>query len=509
MPDTSPDDRTLPGTRRRCLVTGATGYVGGRLAPALVTAGFDVTVLVRRPERVRDLPWASSVRLCAGDAEDRAALRDALDGVHTAFYLLHSIGTGTDFVAREERTAIAFAEEALAAGVSQIVYLGGLANDGALSAHLSSRVAVGQALRSTGVPVLELRAGVILGSGSASFEMLRYLTERLPVMVAPRWIDNRIQPIAIADVVSILGRAAALPRPVDAVCDIGGPDVLTYRQMMTRYAQIAGLRRRWIVPVGVLTPKLSSHWVGLVTPVPASLAKPLVRSLINEAFCDPAHPLLPELSAGDTISFDDAVRRALVRQVSGEVQTRWSDANGVGAVDWALPSPADPDWSGGTTLSDSRRRTTDASAASLWAAVCCIGGDTGWYGSDWAWQARGFIDRIFGGVGLRRGRRDPHHLRVGDAVDFWRVEVHEPQQHLRLRAEMRLPGDAWLEFTIVDHGTHREIRQDAWFHPRGLWGLAYWYAVAPFHTFVFPGMLRGIVADAEGRDAAQQAPAAA
>lgn len=481
---------------RRCLVTGATGYVGGRLAPALLAAGLDVAVLVRRPARVATLPWAAAAHVCAGDAEDRTAVRAALDGVHTAYYLLHAIGTGEDFVERERRVATTFAEAARDAGVAQIVYLGGLANDRDLSAHLSSRVAVGEALRSTGVPVLELRAGVILGSGSASFEMLRYLTERLPVMIAPRWVENHIQPIAIADVVEILVRAARLGAPLAQVCDIGGPDVLTYRRMMMRYAEIAGLRRRRILEVGVLTPTLSSHWVGLVTPVPASLAKPLVRSLINEAVCDPSRALPPALHLDEPISFDEAVRRALRRQAAGEVETRWSDASGAGVVDWALPAPSDPTWSGGTTLVDRRTVVTDVPAEALWRAIERIGGDTGWYGSDWAWQLRGILDRFVGGVGLRRGRRHPEHVRVGDAVDFWRVEVRESPMHLRLRAEMRLPGDAWLEFRVIDGGDRREVVQEAWFHPRGLWGLAYWYSVLPFHTFVFPGLLHGLVASA-------------
>lgn len=467
--------------------------------PLLVDAGYDVSVLVRRPERVASLAWAPRVRLCAGDAVDAEAVRAALEGVHTAFYLLHSIGTGPDFDSHERQMADTFAAAAADAGVTQIVYLGGLANDDALSQHLSSRVAVGEALASHGIAVLELRAGVILGSGSASFEMLRYLTERLPVMVAPRWIDNRIQPIAVADVLGYLAAAAGLDQPVKAVCDIGGPDVITYREMMERYAQLAGLHRRHIIRVGVLTPQLSSHWVGLVTPVPSNLAKPLVRSLINDAVCAPEHPVHPALARDELITFDDAVQRALRTEASGAVQTRWSDANGSGDVDWALPAPSDPEWSGGTTLEDARRVHTTANRDALWAAVECIGGTTGWYGADWAWGLRGFADRITGGVGLRRGRRDPHHVRVGDAVDFWRVEAHEPGQRLRLRAEMRLPGDAWLEFTIESADTGLDLVQRAWFRPRGLLGLAYWYTLAPFHAFVFPGMARGIVEAAEAR----------
>ncbi|MEU8921948.1 SDR family oxidoreductase [Kitasatospora sp. NPDC048545] len=483
-------------TGRRCLVTGATGYIGGRLVPELLAAGYRVRCLARDPGRLRDQPWRAEVEAAPGDVTRPETLDGAFDGVDVAYYLVHSLGTGADFEDTDRRAARAFGRAAAAGGVTRIVYLGGLLPAGVpeaeLSPHLRSRAEVGRVLRSAGVPTAELRAAVIIGSGSASFEMLRYLTERLPVMVTPRWVDTRIQPVAVRDVLSYLVGAAALPPEVDRAFDIGGPDVLTYRTMMLRYARAAGLPRRVILPVPVLSPALSSLWVGLVTPVPGPLARPLVESLRHEVVCH-EHDIarwIPDPPAGLT-GFDRAVELALHRIRDAGVTTRWSSASLPGAP--SDPLPTDPDWAGGSLYQDLRERRVATAPAAVWRVVEGIGGDNGWYSLPYAWALRGILDRLVGGVGLRRGRRDRHHLRVGDALDFWRVEEIEPGRLLRLRAEMRLPGLAWLELRVTpdgDGGTR--YRQRALFHPHGLAGHAYWWSMAPFHGLVFGAMARNI-----------------
>ena len=483
-----------------CLVTGATGYVGGRLVPELLRAGYRVRVLARTPQKLRDVPWAGQVEVAAGDAEDAAAVAAAMSGVDVAYYLMHSIQEGAGLEAAELRVVQVFGRAAREAGVGRIVYLGGLAPDvppAEMSPHMRSRFAVGEELRSSGVPTVEFRASVIIGSGSASFEMLRYLTERLPAMTTPRWVRQQTQPIAIRDILRYLVLAAELPPEVSRAFDVGGPQVLTYEEMMQRYAAVAGLRKRLIIPVNVLSPGLSSHWVNLVTPVPRAIARPLVQSLRHPAVArehdiaqwipDPAEGLLP---------FDEAVRLALLRIKEADVATRWTNASTPGAP--SDPLPSDPDWAGGTLYTDVRELSCAAPPEQLWAAVEAIGGETGWYAGDILWRIRGLGDRLIGGVGLRRGRRDPHVLQVGDAVDFWRVEERVAPSLLRLRAEMKLPGLAWLEFTITPEGpTGSRLRQRAVFVPHGLTGQAYWWSVAPFHGFVFPGMARHIVQRAE------------
>ncbi len=489
------------------LVTGATGYVGGRLVGYLLAEGHQVRVLVRDAAKLAHTEWRSKVDVVEGDALDHTALAAAMDGVRTAYYLLHSLQQGSDLEAAERRMAEAFARAAGDAGIDRIVYLGGLAPDlptDRMSPHMRSRHQVGALLRTSGVSVIELRASVIIGSGSASFEMLRYLTERLPAMITPRWVRTRTQPIAIRDVLRYLVLSADIPVEVSRAFDIGGPDVLTYEEMMHRYAADAGLTRRIILPINVLTPELSSHWINLVTPVPRAIARPLVRSLRHPAVCR-EHDIarwIPDPPNG-LINFDEAVRLALTRVKEAQVATRWSDAATPGVP--SEPLPSDPTWTGGTLYSDVREVRTTATTEDLFAAIERIGGESGWYSSQFLWRTRGLIDRLAGGVGLRRGRRDPERLSVGDAVDFWRVEEYIPNEIVRLRAEMLMPGRAWLEFTVQDEGATRLMRQRAVYWPHGLAGHAYWWGVAPFHAFVFPPMARHIVEHAEQRTAGVRA----
>jgi uncharacterized protein YbjT (DUF2867 family) len=497
---------------RLCLVTGATGYIGGRLVPELLAAGHRVRVMARHPDRLRDHPWIGDVEVVQADAGDPASLGAALDGVGVAYYLIHSLGTNA-FEHTDRETARTFAAAVRTAGVRRLVYLGGLvpADGGGedLSPHLRSRHEVAEILLGSGVPTVVLRAAVIIGSGSASFEMLRYLTERLPAMVTPRWLRTRIQPIAIRDVLRYLVAAATLPPDVHRSFDVGGPDVLTYKQMMQRYAKVAGLPPRLIVPVPVLTPKLSSLWVGLVTPVPSSIARPLVESLRNEVVAGDRDIAdhVPD-PPGGLIGFDRAVQLALARIQDADVATRWSSASVPGAP--SDPLPTDPDWAGGSLYVDRRTRPVRASPAALWRVIEGIGGEHGWYSFPLAWRVRGLADRLVGGVGLRRGRRDQERVYVGETIDFWRVEEREAGRRLRLRAEMRLPGLAWLELGVREDperapGTTYEQR--ALFHPRGLLGHLYWWSVAPFHGIVFGGMARNIARAAERLDAAGQSSA--
>jgi uncharacterized protein YbjT (DUF2867 family) len=486
------------GQGRLALVTGVTGYIGGRLVPELLGAGWQVRALARHPEHLRDRPWFGDVQVIRGDAGDPHTAQRAAAGVHVAYYLIHSLAAGRRFEHRDRHTALVFARAAREAGVSRIVYLGGLyPEDEELSAHLESRKEVGDILLNSSVPTAMLRAAVILGSGSASFEMLRYLTERLPVMVVPHWVRTRIQPIAIRDVLRYLVAVAALPPEVNRGFDIGGPDVLTYRQMMQRYAKVAGLPRRLILPLGVVAPGVSSRWVGLITPVPTTLARPLMEGLIHEVVCkeDDIRRYVPDPAEG-LIGFEAAVGLALKRIGEADVATRWASASTPGAP--SDPMPSDPQWAGGDLYLDERSCSIAAPREALWRVIEGIGGEHGWYSWGLAWQVRGWLDRISGGPGLRRGRRDPFDLEVGDTVDWWRVEEVEANRMLRLRAEMRVPGLAWLDLAVEqdeDGGT--VFRQKAYFHPHGLFGQLYWWSVTPFHGIIFGGMLRNIARAAE------------
>ncbi len=481
----------------RILVAGSTGYLGGRLVPELLAAEHEVRCLARRPERLRDAEWREQVEVVQGDVSDPDTLADAMAEVEVAYYLIHSIGAGA-FEELDRKAANNFATAAAAAGVRRIVYLGGLGPEDAASPHLRSRTEVGRILLDGAVDTIVLRAAVVIGSGSASFEMLRYLTERLPAMVTPRWVNTRIQPIAVRDVLRYLVATAALPAGLNRTFDIGGPDVLTYGDMMQRYAAVAGLRRRIIVPVPVLSPTLSGHWVGLVTPVPNAIARPLIESLRYEVVCteDDLRDLVPDPPTG-RISYDEALRLALQRIRDAKVTTRWSAASWPGAP--SDPLPSDPDWAGGSLYVDERSVPVHAEPDRLWRVIEGIGGENGWYSWSLAWAVRGWLDRLVGGVGLRRGRRDRQHLMVGETVDFWRVEELQRGTLLRLRAEMRLPGLAWLEL-CVDPATDTAsatYRQRAVFHPRGLAGHLYWWSLRPFHGVIFGGMSRSIARAAE------------
>jgi len=481
----------------RVLVTGATGYIGGRLVPRLIAAGHQVTCLTRDARRLRDVPWRDQVDVVTADVVSGDGLTEALTGIDVAFYLVHSLNSRR-FEDLDRQAAQHFALAAAQCDLGRIIYLGGPQPPEHASAHLRSRAEVADILLASGVPTVVLRAAVILGSGSASFEMLRYLTERLPLMITPRWVTNRVQPIAVRDVLRYLVEAVDLPAGINRGFDIGGPDVLTYADLMHHFAAVAGLRRRVIMPLRVLTPRLSAHWVGLVTPVPHAIARPLVASLAHEAVCHEhdIDALIPPPPTG-LIGVDEALQLAQAKVRDAAVETRWSGAVWPGAASPADPLPSDPDWSGGSVYRDVRSRASSAPPEQLWRVIESVGGANGWYSFPLAWAVRGWLDRAVGGAGLNRGRRDPAHLRLGEALDFWRVDEISPGRLLRLRAEMRLPGVAWLELCAEPTGDgHSRYRQKATFVPHGLAGHLYWAMVWPFHAVVFGGMARNITARA-------------
>jgi len=474
----------------RVLVTGATGYIGGRLVSRLCKHNYQVRCFARAAERLRGR-FDANVEIVEGDIADEAALSRALEGCDAAFYLVHSMGTTRAFSDADREAAKRFGEAARAASVGRIIYLGGLGDDSdALSTHLRSRHEVGDVLRASGVPVVEFRAALIIGSGSISFEMMRYLTDRLPVMIAPRWVTTRCQPIGISDVLSYLIAALDLETPKHLTYEIGGADVLTYRDMMLRYAAIRGLRRS-VVVVPFFTPQLSSYWVHLVTPISARLAQPLIRGLYNEVIVRDraATNDFPQIVP---IGFDEAVKRALDRYRGAGAETTWFDAFDLQTLPKGLNGAKEG------MLIDVRVRHANASPQRVAAVFSSLGGSRGWLVADSLWRLRGWLDRAVGGVGLRRGRRSSNDLREGDVVDFWRVESYRPERMLRLRAEMKLPGLAWLQFEAnADPNGGATLRQMAFFEPRGLSGLIYWYGVAPFHEWVFGGMAERIVREAE------------
>jgi uncharacterized protein YbjT (DUF2867 family) len=486
------EDMTAP-REPLILLTGASGYIGGRLLKVLEERGRRVRCLARRPE-VLAPKVGPGTEIVAGDVLDRAGLDAAMHGVHAAYYLVHSMGSTGSFEREDRAAALNFGQAARAAGVERIVYLGGLGSDEEeLSPHLRSRQEVGRLLRQSGVPVLEFRASIVIGSGSLSFEMIRSLVERLPIMITPKWVKVPAQPIAIDDLLEYLATALALPVSACRVYEIGGADRVSYADIMRVYARQRGLRRP-MIPVPVLTPYLSSLWLGLVTPLYARIGRKLIESIV--------HPTVVRDDAARTVfdvrpvGVEEAVRRAFASEERHYAATRWSDA--------LSSSGAQPTWGGvqfGSRLVDSRTLNVPVPPAAAFGPIARIGGATGWYAWNRLWRWRGFLDLLVGGVGLRRGRPSPTALCVGDTVDWWRVEAFEPGRRLRLAAEMKLPGRAWLEFEVTADGPGATIRQTAIFDPVGLSGRTYWYVLYPVHQLVFGGMLRGIARAARRRDA--------
>ena len=487
--------RTALAEGGRVLVTGATGYVGGRLQRRLEASGFRVRCMARSPERLAGRV-GPGVETVAGDVLDRASLDSALAGVDGAYYLIHSMGSSGEFEEQDRLGARNFAEAASAAGVGRIIYLGGLAQQsGDLSKHMRSRHEVGDILRESGLPVIELRASIVLGSGSLSFEMIRALVERLPAMVTPKWVAVEAQPIAIDDLLDYLMESLALP-PESRVFEIGGADRASYGDLMREYARQKGMKRL-MVPVPVLTPRLSSLWLGLVTPLYARIGKKLIESIEHPSVVE--DPTAREVFAVRPRGVTEAVAAALRNEEREFAETSWFDA-----VSSAGPQRNRAGVRFRNRLLDARSIRVDVPVAAAFAPVARIGGDNGWYAHRFLWKMRGWIDLLIGGVGSRRGRRDPETPHVGDAVDFWRVERYEPDRRLLLRAEMKVPGRAWLEFAVEPDGRGAVIRQTAVFDPEGLFGLLYWYALFPVHGPVFGGMLAGIARRA--REAAREGP---
>lgn len=470
----------------RVLVTGATGYVGGRLVERLLESGDEVRVLVRDRDRARGRSWADGVDIVEGDLMTPETLSAALADVDVAYYLVHSMCSGGDFAAKDRQAAHNFVR---AAGhLKQVIYLGGILPEAddryPHSEHLGSRAEIGEILRA-GLPTTEFRAGPIIGGGSASFEMVRYLTERLPAMITPKWILNEVQPVAIRDILSYLvaavGRTDAL-----GVIDIGSAP-LTFRAMMERYAAVRGLPRV-IVPVPILAPRLAALWVGLVTPIPNCLAVPLVEGVVRPVVGDTsrARALFPDIQP---IPYEEAVTRALARTEAGEVVTRWSVAGGP-----TRPGVSLEDKEG--VVREVRTRLVDATPEQVFRSFSSLGGERGWRVWTWAWELRGAIDQLVGGPGLRRGRRHPEILYPGEALDFWRVEEYRPSSLLRLRAEMKVPGKAWLQFEAIPEGAQTRLVQTAFFAPIGFAGWLYWYGAYPLHAQIFSDMVDAIAKDA-------------
>jgi uncharacterized protein YbjT (DUF2867 family) len=497
-------------------VTGATGYIGGRLAPRLVERGYRVRCLARSAAKLRARPWAANaddrVEIVEGDVGDEAVLEAGMRGCTAAYYLVHSMdAAGPEYRQRDRALAETFGRAAARAGVRRIIYLGGLGETGVgLSEHLSSRREVEAALRRGGSDAREggmaavtvLRAAMIIGSGSASFEILRYLVERLPIMITPRWVSTQSQPIAVRDVLHYLIAALESPATTGLTLDIGGPEVRSYSDIMREMAKALHLRRRLVIPVPVLTPRLSSLWIHLVTPLHASIARPLAEGLKNRVVCrdDEAERLMPHPPGHERLTIRQAMDAALEKMHEGAVETAWSDAGVM---------PGDPSWAGGTVFVDRREAITAAPPAAVWSAVCSLGGEHGYYAVDWLWRLRGIMDRLMGGPGLRRGRRSADELHLGDALDFWRVTAIEPPHRLVLTAEMKLPGVATLSFDVEPApaaGSRAGVVMTARFRPRGLLGIAYWYAVLPLHGIVFHGMMRGLVRAAERAAERSSAP---
>jgi uncharacterized protein YbjT (DUF2867 family) len=475
------------------LVAGATGFIGVRLIPRLLEQGFRVRALARNPAKVSSRPWAihPELEIVKADLLDPASLNQACEGCSAVYYLVHSMNPGNKDFAHTDRDAANFMVAAAeAAGIERIIYLGGLGEENEkLSEHLRSRTEVAQILCSSKIPVTVLRAAMIIGSGSASFEILRYLVERLPIMITPRWVNTPSQPIGIRNVLHYLIACLDCPETIGETFDIGQEEIVTYRQLMEIFAEEAGLAKRLIIPVPVLTPHLSSLWIHLVTPVPAVLARPLAEGLSNEVICHDTR--IRELIPQELFDCRKAIRLALERTHGHQVESSWTDSGAIPPAEWATGE--DPLWAGGTRFVDAREALLPATADELWQVITHIGGETGWYYGNWLWKVRGFMDRMIGGVGLRRGRRSPTDLHPGDALDFWRVSHLKEPVFLQLVAEMKMPGEAVLEFHLEENANKEtKLQLRALFLPHGILGILYWYAVCPFHALVFNGMLSGI-----------------
>lgn len=480
-------------------VTGASGYIGGRLVPLLLSNGHQVRVFTRDAQRLRDIPWRSQVEVVEGDLQDRDAVARLCKDVDLLYYLVHSMSGTRDFAAQEKACAQVVAQAAREQSVGQLVYLSGLHPAGELSEHLASRVAVGEIL-SEAASTLVLQAGLVIGSGSASFEMVRHLSDVLPVMPAPRWVLNQVQPIAIRDTLHYLAACAELAEPAQGTYDIGGPSTYSYAQLMKIYARVAGLREPSIWPLPLLTPRLASHWVNLVTPLPHTLASALVQSLQHDCVMGSREiDALIAPPAEGLCDYPRAVQLALEKMDADAVQTSWATAQPIAAP--AEPLPSDPDWAGRKAYTDIRRISTSATAAQLFSVLQRLGGDSPYFAFPALWKLRGLMDKLAGGVGSRRGRRSHSTLALGDVLDWWRVEALEENSLLRLRAEMRAPGRAWLDYRIGQDSEGRtELIQRAVFFPRGLAGRCYWWAVFPFHGAIFPATIKNIVRAAENQE---------
>ncbi len=479
---------------RPILVTGATGYVGGRLIPALLTAGYRVRAMGRSLEKLEYRPWArhQQIELVQGEVLDRRSLEEACRGCRAAYYLVHSmIAQKEKYVEADRQAARNMVDAAASVGLERMIYLGGLAEarKAPLSRHLRSRLEVAHILQSGPVPTTDLRAPMILGSGSASFEILRYLVEHLPIMVTPRWVFSPNQPIAIRNVINYLVGCLEHDETIGKTFDIGGPDVLTYRKLLDIYAVEAHLPKRWVIPVPVLTPTLSAYWIHLICPVPASIALPLTEGLTSAAVC--TENRIQEIIPQKLLSCREAIRLALERLKQAQVDTCWADAGQLLTPEWA--HCGDAEWAGGTIMNCGYRARIEASADEVWQPISEIGGQTGWYFGNSLWKIRGLLDRAAGGVGLRRGRRHPSEIGVGDALDFWRVLSIDRPYRLVLVAEMKMPGEALLEFQITPIGPGQvELQMLSRFLPRGLAGILYWYGLYPFHQWIFFGLLKSI-----------------
>jgi uncharacterized protein YbjT (DUF2867 family) len=472
---------------KKILVTGATGYIGSLLIPELITMGYHVRCMVRDEKKVREQDWYTVAEIIVADVFDKKSLVDTMFDIDAAYYLVHSMAAGNDFHEQDLIAARNFGQSAAKAGVKQIIYLGGLGDpESELSIHLRSRQESGKALRESGVPVTEFRAAVIVGSGSISFEMIRYLTERIPVMICPSWVYTKTQPIAIYDVISYLLSALQTIECLGQIIEIGGADVITYKQMMLGYAQVRGLRR-FMIPVPVLTPRLSSYWVHLVTPIASSIAQPLIDGLKNEVVIrnTKVQTIFPQIKPK---SYKDAVSEAL-----SPLQSMKIVPGGDIDVSQGPLIPISVFTEKGMII-EKRQIQIQASPETVFECFSSIGGQTGWLYMNWAWQIRGWLDSLLGGVGMRRGRKDQNSLLPGDTIDFWYVETVIPNQLICLRSEMKLPGKAWLQFETYHIKNNCSLLvQSVCYAPKGLIGILYWYLLYPIHRLVFDGLFRKIV----------------